>query len=614
MNRVAELTLKLLDHALTAAEAEELDALTAAAPRAEAEHLELLALEAELRALRTDFDLADATLAQIQEAQAERTAGAVLAAITTAAPPTWARSQPGPRRTVRRRAVAVVLIACAACALVAVWPGVKPTPIIFPAHDDGSGAAGQGFAKLSQKTGLVEVLNATGDVVSVEEGSELPAGFTLRTGDESLAVVELLAEPARFEIESDSVVRFRSGGRTVASKPQLYLAAGQLTATVPDRPNSRPLVVSTSVTDVLAHSGLFVVSSAGPDTARVDIRSGQVELVRTVAPKPVPVGVGSALVTAGLDRVHIEGSRAVDRVPARTLAFPGARDVTYSLDGAEVWVGSARAFTRWGAATTESSYYARRTDGFAGFTRDRKHLVTFRGDREDRVLIRSLPDGGELAAVDARIGDSRFWAVAPNASWFAVVDSPKPYKCVRLLDVATGEERFQLNVAENIACIASSPDGRALAVGLIDLARGGSNKVLLLDTASGARLLSLPIQKRPPTALAYSDDGQLLAVGFNGVIQVWDVSSRELLRTITGFERAVVCLAFSPDANRIAAGTPDGSVWVWQRASGQQTQLIESGGRGVRTVAFSPNGKHLATVANGAPVAVWDVKLAGDLQ
>ncbi|AWM38048.1 WD domain, G-beta repeat [Gemmata obscuriglobus] len=614
MNRVAELTLKLLDRALTSAEAEELDAL-AADPRAEAEHLELLALEAELRALRTDFDLADATLAQIQEAQAERTAGAVLAAITTAAPPIWARSGPGPRRTVRRRAVAVVLTACAACALVAVWLGVKPAPIVLPAHDDLPGAAGQGFAKLSQKTGLVEVLNATGDVVPVEEGNELPVGFTLRTGDESLAVVELLAEPARFEIESDSVVRFRSGGRTVASKPQLYLAAGQLTATVSDRPNSRPLVVSTSVTDVLAHSGLFVVSSAGPDTARVDIRSGQVELVRTVAPKPVPVGVGSALVTAGLDRVDIENSRAVDRVPARTLAFPGARDVTYSLDGAELWVGNARAFTRWGETSAiESSYYARRTDGFAGFTRDRKHLVTFRGDREDRVLIRSLPDGGELAVVDARIGDSRFWAVGPDASWFAVVDLPKPHKCVRLLDVATGEERFQLNVAENIACITSSPDGRALAVGLIDLARGGSNKVLLLDTITGARLSSLPIQKRPPTALAYSDDGRLLAVGFNGVIQIWDVASRELLRTITGFERAVVCLAFSPDANRIAAGTPDGSVWVWHRASGLQTQLIESGGRGVRTVAFSPNGKHLATVANGAPVAVWDIKLTGDLQ
>jgi len=39
-----------------------------------------------------------------------------------------------------------------------------------------------------------------------ENPGDLPAGFTVRTGgDDSTAVVELLREKARFEIESDSV-------------------------------------------------------------------------------------------------------------------------------------------------------------------------------------------------------------------------------------------------------------------------------------------------------------------------------------------------------------------------------------------------------------------------
>ena len=61
-------------------------------------------------------------------------------------------------------------------------------------------------------------------------------------------------------------------------------AAGQLTAAVPPRPDDRPLVVGTAVAEVFCR-GTFVVSSAAPDSARVDNRQGKVELVRAAAPK-----------------------------------------------------------------------------------------------------------------------------------------------------------------------------------------------------------------------------------------------------------------------------------------------------------------------------------------
>ncbi|HEY1192191.1 MAG TPA: WD40 repeat domain-containing protein [Gemmata sp.] len=610
MTRVAELTLKLLDETLNESEGAELDALTAADPPAEVEHLQLLELEAELRGLLTGLDLVDATLAKVQGAQAERTADAVLSAIRTGAPPVWAaRSEGPPPRPNRPRVVWAAVGACAAAVLVAVWLGAKPGAVL-PPPDDGAVEPAQAFARLARKTGFVEVLNPSGDVFPVDEGSDLPPGFTVRTGDDSLAVVHLLADDSRFEIESETVVRFRDSAPENANKPQLFLAAGQLTANIPPRSGDRPLVVGTPVTDVFAHSGQFVVSSAGPDTARVDIWRGKVELVRTSVPKPVPVGVGFALVTAGFDPVHIERSQTVDRVPLRTLVSPGARDAVFSRDGSEIWIGNARAFTRWGTnGARELSFYARKAEGVAAFTRDKRFLVTFRGDADARVLLRTLPDGGEHAALNVRLAANRFWTVAPDASWVAAVEA-KPFKRVRVLDTATGEDRFQTDLEESAGCVTASADGRALAVGLNALGRGANNKVLLFDAATGARLAALPTQRKALTAMAFSDDGRLLAVGFNGAVQVWDVRTRELLRTITGFERALSCLTFSPDAHNVAAGAHDGTVWVWDATSGKQTQLIESGARGVRSVAFSPDGKELVTVTTGAPVAVWPVKPA----
>lgn len=614
MSRTAELTLELLDGTACEADLRELDALLTDRCAA-AEHFALLALEAELRGLRTDFDLTDATLAEVQEAQAERTADAVMSEIADSAPPAWARRaeparvEPPPHR--RKWAGLVALVGCAAAVLLAVWLGSKPADDTTP-EQGAPVPAPRAFAKLSRKAGSVEVVSPTGVAIPTEEGGDLPAGFTLRTGgDDSHAVIDLLSDNSRFEIEPDSEVRFRDGAPENASQPQLFLAAGQLTAAITARPDDRPMVVGTPVAEVFTRGGgLFVVSSAGPDSARVDIKRGKVELVRTTVPKPVPVGVGSAVVTAGFDKVQIEQTVVVDRLAKRTLAAPGARDVIFSPDGAEVWLANGRSFTRWSeTGAAETSFYRKGNEGTAAFSRNKQHVAAFRGGPDDRVLLRTLPDGGEHAAVNVRPNETRFWAVAPDASWVALVE-PKPNKRVRVLDAATGDERFHREFEDVIGCIAASPDARVLAVGLNDIGRGANNKVVLVDAATGDRLSALPTQKKALTAMAYSDDGRLLALGFNGAIQVWDVRSRELLRSITGFERSLTCLAFAPDGKRLAAGTQDGYVWLWHTATGAQTQLIETGGRAVRVIAFHPTGKQLATVVAAAPVAVWDVNEA----
>jgi DNA-binding beta-propeller fold protein YncE len=610
MTRTAELTAKLLDAALSDQESAELEGLIASDPAAADEHLALLELEAELRGLLTDLDLADRTLARVREAQAARTADAVLTEIAQRPAPPWAKPAPSARpRRLRRNVLVAALAACAA-ALVGLWLGGRPPQPLGPDGNENPPIP-LVFARLAHKCGSVEVLSAAGDVLTVEEGGELPPGFLLRTvGDDSLAVVDLLGDQSRFEIESDSVVRFSGASADGRAKSRVFLAQGQLTAAVASRAEGA-LVVGTPVTDVSSRGGTFVVSSAGPESARVDIKQGKVELVRAAAPKSVPVLGGAAMVRAGSDKVDLEHWLIPDRTPKRLLASPGIRDAVFSPDGTEVWVTSPRAFGRWTAdgGLQEIGFVGGRkgNDGTAAFARDKRHLIVFRGDRDDNVLVRTLPDAGEYAAISARPGEPRLCVLAPDASWFALTDPRPNNKQVRVFDGREGGERFVRTFEELVTCLAATPDSRSVAVALQATARGVGNKVVILDVLTGESRSPISVLKKPPTALAFSSDGRLLAVGFNGAVQLWDVVARDLVRSITGFERGLACLAFSPDARRLAGGTPDGHVWVWDTATGRQTQLIEAGGRGVRAVAFDPSGKQLVTVANNSPVAVWDV-------
>ncbi|MBM3983438.1 MAG: hypothetical protein FJ304_24850, partial [Planctomycetes bacterium] len=229
-------------------------------------------------------------------------------------------------------------------------------------------------------------------------------------------------------------------------------------------------------------------------------------------------------------------------------------------------------------------------------------------DREERIVVRELPSGAERGQIPVRVNDPRVLCVGPDASWVATAGGPKPNnRRVRVWDVATAKERFAFDLDNSVTCLAASPNGRGLAVGVSDLGRDTGNVVVAFDTTTGERSFELPTRRKPITTLAFSADGKHLAVGFNGAVQVWDVPDRKLVRSLEGFERTVTRVAFDTNGKLLAAGMGDGQVWVWSAATGRRTQVIDTGARGVRSMAFSPDGKLLVTATNKAPVAVWAV-------
>jgi WD40 repeat protein len=112
-----------------------------------------------------------------------------------------------------------------------------------------------------------------------------------------------------------------------------------------------------------------------------------------------------------------------------------------------------------------------------------------------------------------------------------------------------------------------------------------------------------------------SPDGQYLAVQKpNKSIEIWDIASGKLMKTIAAGQQALLPMAWSPDGASLAvslwnASTQYSGVQVWSVKSATPVVTFQDKGNntgdGVMGLAWSPDGKYLVESSNA--IHVWDV-------
>ena len=174
---------------------------------------------------------------------------------------------------------------------------------------------------------------------------------------------------------------------------------------------------------------------------------------------------------------------------------------------------------------------------------------------------------------------------------------------VRIWDARSGELRATYAVATTrISSVAAHPNGQTIAVAT-DL-----GMIHFIDRATGQSSRTLAAHPTWIQSMEYTPDGStLLTVGRQDhTVKLWRGASPQPALVLTGHTGNVERATLSPDGDRIATASVDGTARLWDARTGELLRVLHGP---VTTAAFSVTGDELLTTGPRGYVVLWKVGL-----
>ena len=229
--------------------------------------------------------------------------------------------------------------------------------------------------------------------------------------------------------------------------------------------------------------------------------------------------------------------------------------------------------------------------GSRGVTKARSYMLD-----TDHVKVWGTATGVPLRTIKFDTGERGDTVrVSSNLEWAVVRAGPydTQSRC-ELWDLRAGRS-VQTTDRANCRPYAVSPDGAALI--------WMDSEVVWWDPQNGVQRPFSPAITMSPPAGALSPDGTRVVAptvrpGPNSTVRgykLFDTATGDEIVSLDGLSTAVLAVAFSDDAQTLAASNFDGSVYIVDLRTGSVTQQIRVPNGGAQFIALSPGGDKLLT-------------------
>lgn len=280
------------------------------------------------------------------------------------------------------------------------------------------------------------------------------------------------------------------------------------------------------------------------------------------------------------------------------------------------WVG----IIIWDIASGEP---IQRLEGFThlgcnlSFSPDEKHLAF--GSDEDTIIICNIASGRRIRTLDNTEGVALV-SFSPNGKLLvscSIGGSIKVWddagKCIREKAL---DEAWKLT-SYRLLYLRFSPDLSLLA--FLDL--NDNIKILDLSSFQYIKVINWDKPKYGEPCMAFLPNRQLaLAAANDGVhcncINIWDIDSNELLRTLRGHVYSLSSVEVSPDGSQlISASTNDRTIRIWDMdPEVDDSKMWEGRGEYYSPMAFSTDGSKFASAYRENSIAILDTATSGRVQ